>query len=152
GLRLVEQIEDDGTLAGYHLLPATRADLLRRLGRSREAAAAYRRALELAGTDAERRYLAKRLAEISAARQQIRTEWPSGPAPFVLQVDAGTRPAEREDPADDRSRPRHPARNRAAAWPRYFGWGAHLAADLGGVLHGDPRRAGGGHRAAVHPP
>jgi len=67
GLRLVEQIEDDGTLAGYHLLPATRADLLRRLGKSSDAAAAYRRALELAGTDAERRYLAKRLAEISAS-------------------------------------------------------------------------------------
>ena len=66
GLRLVEQLEDDGALAGYYLLPATRADLLRRLGRSGEAAAAYRRALELAGTDAERRYLAKRLAEISA--------------------------------------------------------------------------------------
>lgn len=67
GLRLVAQIENDGALAGYHLLPATRADLLRRLGKSSDAAVAYRRALELAGTDAERRYLAKRLAEISAS-------------------------------------------------------------------------------------
>src|SRR5437016_5800524 len=52
-----------GALAGYHLLPATRADLLRRLGRDVEAAAAYRAALALAATDAERRYLARRLGE-----------------------------------------------------------------------------------------
>jgi len=54
-----------GTLAGYHLLPATRADLLRRLGHRAEAAAAYRDAIELAPTDAERRYLHRRLAEIT---------------------------------------------------------------------------------------
>ena len=52
-------------LAGYHLLPATRADFLRRLDRRPEAAAAYREALELVSTDAERRYLARRLAEVS---------------------------------------------------------------------------------------
>jgi RNA polymerase sigma-70 factor (ECF subfamily) len=63
GLRLVEELEASGALAGYHLLPATRADLLRRLERPAEAAAAYRQALELAATDAERRYLARRLAE-----------------------------------------------------------------------------------------
>jgi RNA polymerase sigma-70 factor (ECF subfamily) len=63
GLPLVEALEASGKLAGYHLLPATRADLLRRLGRSREAAAAYREALELTSTDAERRYLGRRLAE-----------------------------------------------------------------------------------------
>jgi RNA polymerase sigma-70 factor, ECF subfamily len=67
GLRLVEQLEQSGALSGYYLLPATRADLLRRLGRSHQAAAAYRRALELAPTGAERRYLSKRLAETSAA-------------------------------------------------------------------------------------
>jgi RNA polymerase sigma-70 factor (ECF subfamily) len=50
-------------LAGYHLLPATRADLLRRLGRFDEAAAAYREARELAPTDTERRFLDRRLAE-----------------------------------------------------------------------------------------
>jgi RNA polymerase sigma-70 factor (ECF subfamily) len=64
GLRLVAEIEASGRLDGYHLLPATRADLLRRLSRPAEAAAAYRRALELATTDAERRYLARRLAEV----------------------------------------------------------------------------------------
>ena len=63
GLVLVEQLEHAGALSGYYLLPATRADLLRRLGRSDQAAAAYRRALELAPTDAERRYLTRRLAE-----------------------------------------------------------------------------------------
>jgi RNA polymerase sigma-70 factor, ECF subfamily len=63
GLDLVEALEASGALAGYHLLPATRADLLRRLQRPAEAAASYREALELAATDAERRYLARRLAE-----------------------------------------------------------------------------------------
>ena len=63
GLALVEEIEAAGELAGYHLLPATRADLLRRLGRQTEAALAYREALELAATEAERRYLARRLEE-----------------------------------------------------------------------------------------
>jgi RNA polymerase sigma-70 factor (ECF subfamily) len=63
GLTLVDAIEATGALSGYHLLPATRADLLRRLGRRTEAAAAYRDALELATSDAERRYLARRLAE-----------------------------------------------------------------------------------------
>jgi RNA polymerase sigma-70 factor, ECF subfamily len=65
GLELVAALEKSGALRGYHLLPATRADLLRRLGRPAEAAASYREALELAATDAERRYLAGRLAEAS---------------------------------------------------------------------------------------
>ena len=63
GLQLVAALEASGKLAGYHLLPATRADLLRRLGRLPEAAAAYRQALEEASTDAERRFLRRRLAE-----------------------------------------------------------------------------------------
>jgi RNA polymerase sigma-70 factor (ECF subfamily) len=61
GLALVDRLAD--ALDGYHLLPATRADLLRRLNRTDEAAAAYREALALAPTDVERRYLAARLAE-----------------------------------------------------------------------------------------
>jgi RNA polymerase sigma-70 factor, ECF subfamily len=68
GLSLVEEIERNGELSDYYLLPATRADLLRRLGRGTQAVAAYRRALELAQTDAERRYLAKRLEETGAIR------------------------------------------------------------------------------------
>jgi RNA polymerase sigma-70 factor (ECF subfamily) len=65
GLVLVEALASTEALAGYHLLPATRADLLRRLGRNDEAAQAYHAAHALAGTDAERRYLARRLAEIA---------------------------------------------------------------------------------------
>jgi RNA polymerase sigma-70 factor (ECF subfamily) len=66
GLALVDALDAGGALDGYHLLPATRADLLRRLGRRTEAAAAYDRALELTPTDAERRYLHRRLAEVRA--------------------------------------------------------------------------------------
>ncbi len=62
GLELVEALEASGALPGYHLVPATRADLLRRLGRPAEAAASYRQALELASSDVERRYLSQRLA------------------------------------------------------------------------------------------
>jgi RNA polymerase sigma-70 factor (ECF subfamily) len=66
GLIIVNALEASGSLAGYHLLPATRADLLRRLGRRAEAAAAYRDSLALATGDAERRYLARRLAETTS--------------------------------------------------------------------------------------
>jgi RNA polymerase sigma-70 factor, ECF subfamily len=69
GLELVEAIEASGELRGYHLLPATRADLLRRLGRHSEAASSYREALDLATTDAERRYLARRLADAQGHRR-----------------------------------------------------------------------------------
>jgi RNA polymerase sigma-70 factor (ECF subfamily) len=65
GLALVDALAATGQLAGYHLLPATRADLLRRLGSLAEAADAYRQALALAGTGTERRYLARRLAEVT---------------------------------------------------------------------------------------
>jgi RNA polymerase sigma-70 factor (ECF subfamily) len=64
GLALVDALQASGLLPAYHLLPSTRADLLRRLGRTGEAAAAYREALALAATDPERRYLARRLAEV----------------------------------------------------------------------------------------
>jgi RNA polymerase sigma-70 factor (ECF subfamily) len=64
GLRLIEQLEAAGELSSYHLLPAAKADILRRLGRPAEAAAAYRRALQLVSLDAERRYLERRLREV----------------------------------------------------------------------------------------
>jgi RNA polymerase sigma-70 factor (ECF subfamily) len=67
GLRIVEGLRDSGALAGYQLLHATRADLLRRLDRRAEAADAYRDALEMAQTGSERRYLARRLAETSVS-------------------------------------------------------------------------------------
>jgi RNA polymerase sigma-70 factor (ECF subfamily) len=66
GLALVDALEASGQLAGYHLLKATRADLLRRLQRFEEAAVSYREALTLAATEPERRFLARRLAEVSA--------------------------------------------------------------------------------------
>jgi RNA polymerase sigma-70 factor (ECF subfamily) len=66
GLVVVDTLDESGSLRGYHLLPATRADLLRRAGRHDEAATAYREALALAATDAERSYLARRLTEIGA--------------------------------------------------------------------------------------
>ena len=59
----VERLEDDGALARYHYLPATRADLLVRLDRRAEAVPAYRAALDLVDNDAERAFLAERLAE-----------------------------------------------------------------------------------------
>jgi RNA polymerase sigma-70 factor (ECF subfamily) len=66
GLRLIEQLEAGGELASFHLLPAAKADILRRLGRWAEAAAAYERALQLVTQDAERRYLERRLREVRA--------------------------------------------------------------------------------------
>jgi RNA polymerase sigma-70 factor (ECF subfamily) len=63
GLRLVDALSATGQLEGYYLLAATRADLLRRAGRSSEAAQSYREALELVATDAERAHLTRRLAE-----------------------------------------------------------------------------------------
>jgi RNA polymerase sigma-70 factor (ECF subfamily) len=64
GLALVDRLAASGDLSGYHLLPATRADLLRRMGDSEHAAEAYREALALAATDAERAYLMGRLDEL----------------------------------------------------------------------------------------
>ncbi|MGH9394536.1 MAG: RNA polymerase sigma factor [Terriglobales bacterium] len=62
GLALVEGLED--ALDGYHLYHAARADLLRRLGRRTEAAAAYQRALALTSNAVERRYLRRRGREV----------------------------------------------------------------------------------------
>ncbi len=64
GLALVDELDASGLLDGYHLLPATRADLLRRAGRLAEARTAYERALELATTDTDRRYLTDRLHQL----------------------------------------------------------------------------------------
>ena len=64
GLRRIDALTDAGALAGYHLLPAARADLLRRLGRFPEAARAYREALALVTNAAETRFLQRRLAEV----------------------------------------------------------------------------------------
>jgi RNA polymerase sigma-70 factor (ECF subfamily) len=65
GLALVDALLDRGQLASYHLAHAARADLLRRLGRTAEARAAYRRALDLAGQEPERRFIRRRLEELA---------------------------------------------------------------------------------------
>ncbi len=72
GLADIEAIERDGRLAGYRYLPAARADLLRRLGRREDAARAYRTALGLTAGQAERAYLARRIAEVSAGPGAVR--------------------------------------------------------------------------------
>jgi RNA polymerase sigma-70 factor (ECF subfamily) len=64
GLALVDRLAATHVLDGSHLLHATRADLLRRLGRRPEAADAYRQALDLAPTAPERRFLHRRLAQL----------------------------------------------------------------------------------------
>ncbi|WBB51788.1 sigma factor [Verrucosispora sp. WMMA2044] len=63
----VDALARDPRLAGYHYLPAIRADLLRRLGRDAEAAGAYRDALDLVDNDAERDFLTTRLGEVLAS-------------------------------------------------------------------------------------
>jgi RNA polymerase sigma-70 factor, ECF subfamily len=68
GLELLDSLALDESLGGYHLLPAARADLLRRMGRYADAATAYRLALKLVGNEPERRYLQRRLDEVSARR------------------------------------------------------------------------------------
>jgi RNA polymerase sigma-70 factor, ECF subfamily len=66
GLKLLDDVETGGELAEYHLAHAARADFLRRLGRSEEAAISYRRAAELCGNPAEVRYLRRRLTEVTS--------------------------------------------------------------------------------------
>jgi len=66
GLADIAAIERAGRLAGYRYLPAAKADLLRRLGRGRDAALAYQAALDLTDNDAERAFLARRIAEVLA--------------------------------------------------------------------------------------
>ena len=67
GLTLVDALDAGAVLADYPYLHATRADLLRRLDRRDEAAAAYERAAELVTTAAERRYLSRRIEELRAS-------------------------------------------------------------------------------------
>jgi RNA polymerase sigma-70 factor (ECF subfamily) len=65
GLDLVDAILERGDLAGYHLAHSARADLCRRLGRTEEARVAYERALALTQLEPERRFLARRVRELS---------------------------------------------------------------------------------------
>ncbi|SFB59812.1 RNA polymerase sigma-70 factor, ECF subfamily [Amycolatopsis marina] len=67
GLDLLDDLVRDGGLEHSHLLPAARADLLRRAGRAGQAAVAYRAALEHTANEAERAYLRRRLGELTGS-------------------------------------------------------------------------------------
>ena len=69
GLRLMDDLASRGDLADCHLLYAARGDLLKRLGRNDAAAAEYRTALSLATVDAERKFFARRIEELSDPKQ-----------------------------------------------------------------------------------
>ena len=69
GLAAVDALAADPALATYHYLPAARAELLDRLGRRPEAAAAFREAVALAVNPVEVRHLEARLHEVQAAQQ-----------------------------------------------------------------------------------
>jgi RNA polymerase sigma-70 factor (ECF subfamily) len=64
GLALIDGILARGDLADYHLAHSARAEMCRRLGRNEQAVASYRRALDLARQEPERRFLERRLAEL----------------------------------------------------------------------------------------
>ncbi|WP_240157491.1 RNA polymerase sigma factor [Pseudonocardia broussonetiae] len=81
GLAELDALADDRRLRGYHLLPAARADLLRRLGRADEAAGAYRAALDLVGNEPERAFLLRRLAEVSPPPRHPPAGPAAGPSP-----------------------------------------------------------------------
>jgi len=79
GLALTEAILGRGELEDYHLIHAVRADLCRRLGRTEAALAAYRRALDLARQEPERRLLERRVAEL---QKKETGSGRNGPVPF----------------------------------------------------------------------
>jgi RNA polymerase sigma-70 factor (ECF subfamily) len=67
GLTLIEALLERGELTDYHLAHAARADLYRRLGKAAEARVSYKRALDLARQEPERRFLERRLSELETA-------------------------------------------------------------------------------------
>jgi RNA polymerase sigma-70 factor (ECF subfamily) len=73
GLALIDQIVAGGELDDYYLLPATRAELLRRSGLNREAADSYRLALKLVTNHTERRFLERRLLEVETSMAVVST-------------------------------------------------------------------------------
>ncbi|MFD2028045.1 RNA polymerase sigma factor [Promicromonospora aerolata] len=87
GLAALDDVASAPELAAYHLLPATRADLLRRAGRPVEAAAEYRRALGQADREGDRRLLGRRLADLTSADGPGHADGPAG------------RPGHRGDPS-----------------------------------------------------
>jgi RNA polymerase sigma-70 factor (ECF subfamily) len=88
GLAMMDGLVDEGALANYPYLHAGRADLLRRLGRRSEAAAAYRYALTLTANRAERSFLARRLREV-----EVEVEGEAGPGPGARPERQAPRPS-----------------------------------------------------------
>jgi RNA polymerase sigma factor (sigma-70 family) len=70
----IQQLEHDGRLAGYRYLPAIKADLLRRLGRTAEAVSAYRQALDLTANETEREFLTCRLTEVDSSESRYQPD------------------------------------------------------------------------------
>ena len=68
GLALIDELIATGNLDDYHLLHAARADLLRRLGSTAEAAKSYEFALTLVTNESEKRFLERRLREVQSER------------------------------------------------------------------------------------
>ena len=66
-INLIDELSASGELDSYHLLHAARADMLRRLGSNREAAESYKLALGLVSNDSERRFLERRLREVTSS-------------------------------------------------------------------------------------
>ena len=64
---LIDELANSGELDGYHLLHAARADMLRRMGANREAAESYEVALGLVSNESERRFLERRLREVTSS-------------------------------------------------------------------------------------
>ena len=71
GLELIDALLATGDLDDYHLAHSARADLCRRLGRTADARASYERALKLARQEPERRFLAKRLSEVTETEKDM---------------------------------------------------------------------------------
>jgi RNA polymerase sigma-70 factor (ECF subfamily) len=78
GLAELDEVASAPELAAYHLLPAMRADLLRRAGRPVEAAAEYRRALSQVDREGDRRFLERRLADLAPAHESGHADGPVG--------------------------------------------------------------------------
>ena len=72
-LAIVDRILEEGSLADYHLLHATRADFQRRLGDPKAAEESYTRARDLAGNESERRFLERKIAEVQRVRSATST-------------------------------------------------------------------------------
>jgi RNA polymerase sigma-70 factor (ECF subfamily) len=76
-LASLEKLSTEAAMKNYYLLPAVRADFLRRLGRSAEAAACYNEALSYPCSEPERRFLLKRIDGLMTDPRTRRTTWSS---------------------------------------------------------------------------